>query len=253
MKASLQGSAAAEQPVIAEPFDYESIPPGYYDEVFHRRRGIQSKWHHLKFRRVVRELAGWPTVLDIGCGPGTMIGLLGDRHVAVGIDLSTNQIEYARSTYGGPGASFHNASPADLPGDVGPFDAVTMVELVEHLEPRVVDQIISEALECVRPGGKFVITTPNFHSVWPLIEALINRFGEVKYQFQHINKFTRQGLTRLLESHGLVDIRVEPYLFVAPFAAAVNWHLAGRVAQIEQGPLEQHFGMLLLGSALKPE
>jgi hypothetical protein len=28
-------------------FDYDSIPAGYYDLVFRRRRGMQSKWHHL--------------------------------------------------------------------------------------------------------------------------------------------------------------------------------------------------------------
>ena len=42
------------------PFDYSTIPPGHYDRVFRRRRGIQSKWHHLKFQRVARLVAGSP-------------------------------------------------------------------------------------------------------------------------------------------------------------------------------------------------
>ena len=33
----------------SEDFDYNSIEAGYYDRVFHKRAGIQSKWHHLKF------------------------------------------------------------------------------------------------------------------------------------------------------------------------------------------------------------
>ncbi|MCW2966786.1 MAG: methyltransferase family protein, partial [Solirubrobacteraceae bacterium] len=72
----------------AEPFDYEGIPAGYYDRVFRRRRGMQSKWHHLKFRRVARELEGHHRVLDIGCGPGTLAGNFPD-HEWVGTDLST--------------------------------------------------------------------------------------------------------------------------------------------------------------------
>ena len=55
-------------------FDYEEIPPGYYDEAFRRGRGAQSKWHHLKFRRVAEEIAGRRRLLDVGCGPGTFIG-----------------------------------------------------------------------------------------------------------------------------------------------------------------------------------
>jgi len=39
------------------PFDYDSIPVGYYDLVFQRRCGVQSKWHHLKFQHVSREFS----------------------------------------------------------------------------------------------------------------------------------------------------------------------------------------------------
>lgn len=46
---------------------YDAIPTGYYDAVFHRRRGVQSKWHHLKFERLRRAVAGCTDHLDIGC------------------------------------------------------------------------------------------------------------------------------------------------------------------------------------------
>ena len=181
-----------------EPFDYESIPAGYYDEVFRRGRGIQSKWHHLKFARVARELDGHRRVLDVGCGPGTLAGNHGAGHDWVGTDLSARQIEYARRAYGHTGARFYRETPAHVPADEGPFDAVTMVELIEHLEPSVVDATIAESLERLRPGGKLVITTPNFSSAWPALEAAVNRFGEVSYGFQHINKFGPERLAALL-------------------------------------------------------
>jgi SAM-dependent methyltransferase len=247
-----QQRAAAGAPQVDEPFDYESIPVGYYDEVFRRGSGIQSKWHHLKFERVARELDGYRRLLDVGCGPGTMIGYLGARHESVGTDLSTRQIEYARMTYGKPDARFYAATPANVPTDEGSFDAVTLVELIEHLDPVAVDSTISEALERLRPGGKLVITTPNFHSAWPLVEAVLNRFGEVSYDFQHINKFVPVLLEQLLRSHGLEQVRVEPFLFLAPFAASIRWELADRVAKLERGAIERRLGMLLIGSAMKP-
>jgi 2-polyprenyl-3-methyl-5-hydroxy-6-metoxy-1,4-benzoquinol methylase len=234
-----------------EPFDYESIPAGYYDEAFRRRRGIQSKWHHLKFRRVAREVAGYRRVLDVGCGPGTLAGNFAAGHEWTGTDLSTRQIEFARRTYGATGAHFHRATPAGLPADAGPFDAVTMVELIEHLPPALVDETMGEALERLRPGGRLVITTPNFRSAWPALEAVVNRVGEVSYGFQHVNKFDRDRLVALLQRHGLEAPRAEPFLFLAPFAAAVGWQAADRVARRE-GALERRFGMLLLGSGHKP-
>jgi SAM-dependent methyltransferase len=235
-----------------EPFDYESIPVGYYDGVFSRRSGIQSKWHHLKFARVARELDGYRRVLDVGCGPGTMVGNLGALHDCVGTDLSTRQIDYARRTYGPTGARFYTTTPAQLPPDEGPFDAVTLVELIEHLDPGLVDETIREALERLRPGGKLVLTTPNFRSAWPLVEAVINRFSEVSYDFQHINKFHVERLTALLDGLGLVQTRVEPYLFAGPFAASAGWQLADRVARLERGPVERRLGMLLVGTGIKP-
>src|SRR5438034_9611194 len=79
-----------------EPFDYESIPAGYYDEVFRRGQGAQSKWHHLKFQRVAREIEGYRRVLDVGCGPGTLAGNFGAGHDWIGTDLSARQIAYAQ-------------------------------------------------------------------------------------------------------------------------------------------------------------
>jgi 2-polyprenyl-3-methyl-5-hydroxy-6-metoxy-1,4-benzoquinol methylase len=236
----------------AEPFDYESIPVGYYDEVFRRRKGIQSKWHHLKFERVAGELEGHRRVLDVGCGPGTMIGLLSKTHDCVGTDLSVRQIDYASRAYGSETSRFYASAPAGLPDGEGPFDAVTLVELIEHLDPALVDETIREALERLRPGGKLVLTTPNFRSAWPLIEAMINRLSDVTYDFQHINKFDPARLSRLLQSYGLVQTRVEPYLFMAPFGAAVNWQLADRVARFERGTIDRRLGMLLLGTGVKP-
>jgi len=232
-----QRAVSVTAPPVAEPFDYESIPVGYYDRVFRRGKGIQSKWHHLKFERVAREIEGHRRLLDVGCGPGTMIGYLGGGHQAVGTDLSTRQIEYARSTYGSPAARFYAATPADVPSDEGEFDAVTLVELIEHLDPLAVDATISEALDRLRPGGKLVITTPNFHSAWPFVEAVLNHFADVTYDFQHINKFVPELLDQLLHRHGLEQVRVEPFLFLAPFAASVDWRLADRVSRLERGAI----------------
>jgi 2-polyprenyl-3-methyl-5-hydroxy-6-metoxy-1,4-benzoquinol methylase len=235
------------------PFDYESIPAGYYDEVFRRHRGIQSKWHHLKFERIARELEGYRRVLDVGCGPGTLAANFGGDREWVGTDLSARQIAYARRAYGHLGARFYDASLADVRRQQPPFDAVTMVELIEHLDMPVVDELITDALQCLRPGGRLIISTPNFRSAWPLVEAAVNRFGELSYESQHINKFDRERLSELLASHGLAQPHAEPYLSFAPFAAALGWRFSDRVAKLERGRSEPRLGLLLIGTATKPE
>jgi 2-polyprenyl-3-methyl-5-hydroxy-6-metoxy-1,4-benzoquinol methylase len=228
-------------------FDYDTIPPGYYDLVFRRRRGMQSKWHHLKFARVAGEIAGRRRLLDIGCGPGTFIGCFDEPgRTSVGVDISSPQVAYARLEYGSDTREFREDFPAD-----GGFDAATIVEVIEHLERQDVDRLLEAGIERLAPGGKLVVTTPNYGSAWPVVESLVNRLGDVSYSFQHINKFTRTDLAALLARHGLDDVRVETTMLVAPFAAPLGWELADRLVALEQLPGLRNAGLLLIGSGVK--
>jgi SAM-dependent methyltransferase len=233
-------------------FDYETIPDGYYDLAYRRRRGIQSKWHHLKFKRVVEEMEGHPRHLDVGCGPGTLIGLLDGRFVSTGIDTSTTQIAYACREYERESKRFLAVSVRALPDDYGDYDVATVVEVIEHLSSADLDDVLRATIERLSPGGKLIVTTPNFRSAWPLVEMLVNRFGEVDYNLQHINRFTPTLLQQLLQGLGLRDIHVRSYLALAPFAAPLGWRLSDTLARLERGLLERVAGLLLLGTGIKP-
>jgi SAM-dependent methyltransferase len=233
-------------------FDYETIPGGYYDAVYRRHRGIQSKWHHLKFRRVIEEMGGHQRHLDVGCGPGTLIGVLDDHFISTGIDISRTEIAYARRLYESESKRFFGVSARALPDECRDYDVATAIEVVEHLAPAELDDVLRATIERLRPGGKLVVTTPNFCSAWPLVQMLVNRFGELNYAPQHINRFTASRLRQLLQDLGLKDVRVHPYLALAPFAAPLGWRLADVLAHLERGLLERVAGLLLLGTGIKP-
>ena len=152
---------AARFDAVAGGFDYETIPDGYYDLAYRRRRGIQSKWHHLKFERVIEEMKGHPRHLDVGCGPGTLIGLLDDRFSSTGVDISRTQIAYARREYESDTKRFFAVHPRALPDDCRDYDVATAVELIEHLSSAGVDDVLGATIERLRCGGKLVVTTPN--------------------------------------------------------------------------------------------
>ena len=232
-------------------FDYDAIPVGYYDSVYRRGTGIQSKWHHLKFAAFHREMADLRDHLDIGCGPGTFVATLGGETRSRGIDIAKQQIEFAQECYGRPGRTFEVAGDPPLPYDDDAFDVVTIIELIEHLPPEQNLELIKEALRVLRPQGKLLISTPNYGSAWPLVEALVNRLGPTSYEDQHITHYRKSTIRNLLERAGADDISVRSYMGAAAFAAPLGWRFADLVSRLEAPWLERLYGLLLFAQASK--
>jgi SAM-dependent methyltransferase len=232
-------------------FDYDSIPIGYYDEIFRRNKGIQSKWHHLKFARVRAELPRTGRILDVACGPGTFVGTLPHDLDCVGLDIAAAQIDYARSHYAAANHTFGLMDPGRLPLETDSFNIVTIVELIEHIPASEALQLLVECRRVLRPGGKLVVTTPNYSGLWPLLEFITNRLGQVSYEDQHITKYRPRRLQELLAASGLVGGHVETCLFSAPFFAALSWSAADFVSKHEPALLARQLGHLLIGTAVK--
>lgn len=233
-------------------YDYKTIPIGYYDDVFHRRKGVQSKWHHLKFQRIAKEIEGSEKHLDIGCGPGTFIGTLPTAHKSLGVDIAPGQVAYAAERYGEPAKNYQVIAPGPLPFPDGVFDVVTLVELIEHLEPPAVFALLSEAVRVLKPGGKLVASTPNYQGLWPMIEAMVNKLGEVSYEDQHINKYDKTRLVQEMSPLGLEGLDVSCYMFASPFTAFLGWGVADAINWLEPGFITKRFGLLLLATGTKP-
>jgi 2-polyprenyl-3-methyl-5-hydroxy-6-metoxy-1,4-benzoquinol methylase len=237
-------SAAAE-----EPYDYETIDPGYYDRIYRRGSGVQSKWHHLKFAHLRRLMRPEAEHLDIGCGPGTFIGTLDSGIRSTGVDIAATQVCYATDTYGTAQRRFLRIAPGALPFPAESFDTVTCIELVEHLPREEGLALCREARRTLRRDGTLLLTTPDYGGLWPLLEMAVNRLGEVSYESQHVSHYTRAKLASLLREAGYAEVRVERFQFLAPFAAVLGWKAADSFAQWEPEWLTRRFGFLLVARA----
>ena len=210
---------------------YEGIAPGYYDQVYRRGRGVQWFWHEHRFREVDRLLpAAAARILDLGCGPGTFLGRL-DRPTTtrLGIDLAAPQIEYARAHYAREGLEFRVGDVRELAATEERFDAVVSIELVEHLPRESVRPLLRAIRDLLVPGGALVMTTPNYRSLWPLLERAVSLRGPVDYTIQHINPYTPARLAKELAGAGLVVESVQTFFVLAPFAAALGTRTAERI------------------------
>ena len=232
-------------------FDYDSIPIGYYDEVFRREHGMQSKWHHQKFKRVREEFPATGKHVDVACGPGTFVGTLPPSIISTGVDISAPQVNYARQHYTSANRSFRTMVAGALDFPDASTDVVTSIELIEHIDEQEAIRLLRECSRILKPSGKMVITTPNYAFLWPLIELGLNRLGKVSYAQQHITKYTPAKLRHLLTDVGFAQVKVEACLWSAPFAAALGWNFSDTIARLEPDFVTKNLGHLLIGVAIK--
>jgi len=111
--------------------------------------------------------------LDVGCGVGQMARTYAAMGAStlVGIDLSEELISKLRASH--PGLDFRRGSLMDatLRGELGSFDRVTLIEVLQYMP---LDAALEAAWALLNPGGRLVVVVPN--RACPIVERAIARF-----------------------------------------------------------------------------
>ncbi|MFC6825105.1 class I SAM-dependent methyltransferase [Halopelagius fulvigenes] len=124
-----------------------------------------------------RTSTGTGSLLDVGCGDGDLTVRIGEAFGAeelYGVDVSPDAVERARER--GLTAFRVDLDEETLPFDDDQFAAVHAGEVIDYL--RDPDHLFGEVQRCLRPGGLFVLTTPNLASIHNRIALL---FGKLPY------------------------------------------------------------------------
>jgi SAM-dependent methyltransferase len=154
-------------------------------------------------------------VLDVGCGPGTVLGQLTRAFgvAGVGLDASPKMIEAARRET--PDVDeLYVGRAEELPFADASFDAVLMRLVVHHVDrPRA----FGEILRVLRSGGRLVITTSDpdgFDAFW--MSPYFPSYLEIERK-----RFpSGEALRRELEAAGFRSIRLAPFVLARRFSRA---------------------------------
>jgi cyclopropane fatty-acyl-phospholipid synthase-like methyltransferase len=114
-------------------------------------------------------------VLDIGCGPGELLGALADGVAYTGVDLSPSYIASARRRFGARG-TFRVGDAGELQTGGERFDIVLAIALIHHLDDTQSRHLFATAAAALAPGGRFVtldcVRVPRQN---PVARAIIDR------------------------------------------------------------------------------
>ena len=93
-------------------------------------------------------------ILDIGCGPGDVVGFLPEGVEYIGFDESTVYIQSARSRYGDR-AGFYQARVGEQTiADLGQFAIVLAFGILHHLDDAEAEHLFRLAYQGLKPGGR---------------------------------------------------------------------------------------------------
>ena len=211
----------------------DPVDPAVYDEAYFltecegHEAYLHSEGQELPRRlSLALDMAGdleGGSILDLGCGRGELV-----RHAvsagarAVGIDYSPAALALARRIVPDARALLLRADVRQLPLASDAYDVVFALDLVEHLHPPELTEMLAEARRVLHPGGRLIVhTMPNvwyYRYGYPLFRLLQRLRGQRlprdprdrwRYvRHVHVNEQSGPSLARALRAaHFAVRVR----------------------------------------------
>ncbi|RSN70467.1 methyltransferase domain-containing protein [Actinomadura sp. WAC 06369] len=146
--------------------DQATYTHGHHETVLsaHRRRTVENSAAYL-----VEHLRPGASVLDVGCGPGSITAGLAERVApgrVVGVDAAGTAVAEARAAAGGAAnLEFAVGDVHDLRFDDGAFDVVHAHQVLQHIADPV--GALREMRRVAKPGGVVAVREADFGGmVW---------------------------------------------------------------------------------------
>ncbi|MCM0000369.1 MAG: bifunctional 2-polyprenyl-6-hydroxyphenol methylase/3-demethylubiquinol 3-O-methyltransferase UbiG [Erythrobacter sp.] len=165
------------------------------------RDAIDTHWPDAA--RAVRPLAG-KSALDIGCGAGLLCEPLARLGAAVtGVDAAAENVAAAAAHADGVGLDIRYMAGEVAGLDIGQFDLVTSVEVIEHVADK--PAFLADVAARLAPDGLLVMSTPNRTAASRvLLVGAAEAVGYVPRGTHHWEDFvTPEELETLLADAGL--------------------------------------------------
>ncbi len=167
-------------------------PSGYYDKDYSSR---DWRWYRGLLAIAIQQSEPGP-ILDVGSGVSQLLEAAHRWNLECrGLEGSAEAIAIARSRCPSLKLEQHLLSDPFPLGDCA-FQTIYLNQVIEHLEPAVAEACVSECYRVLKPGGLFIVMSPN-------------KFNKHERDADptHIYLYSPSSLKSLLASKGFTDIR----------------------------------------------
>ena len=205
---------------------------GYFDRMYDQRWSpdwiageFEASYKDLIFTRVLEGLErrlpdARRTLLDVGAHVGRFLALARGRGWrAEGVELNPSTAAFARERAGVP---VHGVNAEQLPSLGRRFDAVTLIDVLEHIPHPV--ELLGSIQQVMTPGAWLVVKVPNGRAQRvkeAMRERLVPRYrATLADNLVHVNHFSPGALRLALARAGFDSVHVEVAAPELPTAAA---------------------------------
>jgi len=188
-------------------YDYDSAWDRWEDM---KKYGPASRHTRRLIIKYIKDL-NFKSVLDVGCGEGSLLqslGLTGKDLEIHGVDKSENAIKLAKSKIENGTFEVLDVSKKSLDKK---FNLVICSEVLEHIEDDV------SAIQNLHKMSKYIIIT-----------APIGKMGAEDLQVGHVRRYSKNGIVNKLENAGfeIIELREWGFPFYSPMYRSIIKHTA---------------------------
>jgi 2-polyprenyl-3-methyl-5-hydroxy-6-metoxy-1,4-benzoquinol methylase len=209
------------------------ISPEYQFNAYNSKNFFQRNWHRNKFDSIdlylsyIHDLSK-KNVLDIGTGSGNFEIYKSKKFKKIiGLDYNNDAINFLSKKLKEQNISnveakifdLRNFKQNEIPEAI---DIVIMVDVIEHVSEENAMQLFKVLKNKLKDDSKIIIITPNYSSLWLIIEKVLDRLTIVpKFDgAQHIAKYNSKTLNNLFQKIGyenVVSTSINTFSFLFPF------------------------------------
>jgi methionine biosynthesis protein MetW len=184
---------------------------GYWARLVQQSTGEPLEKGALREEYITDYFSKGKRVLDVGCGGGSLVDFAKDWYQEIhGVDIS--EVALQTATKRGMLCQPCNLNAESLPYEAGYFDTVVALDVVEHVFDPF--HFFRECNRVLKPGGGFILSTPNIGSVQRRLQLLIfGRFplttdGTYGYDGGHLHYWTPKDIVALGKKHGFKKVHI---------------------------------------------
>lgn len=210
------------------------MEPVMYERIF-RVQG--THWWHLSRMRFLDELLRHAPrrgrVLDVGCGPGSMLHYLEKYGAVTGVDRYLPALEMAQTHFAGP---LLEGDIAGLPFPDGHFSLVSACEVLYHRNIPDVRRAVQECVRVLEPGGHFLVVDSAYAAC----------FSDHDRTAHGVRRFTREEFVELFRDAGLEVVHATyAYSLVLPVVWLVRaWKKLWKIKEEPGAEMSETWGPL---------